>query len=89
MPRDMKLILMILDYVSQSEPVGTGGYIFFPAFPRYEPGLVRHHVKLCEEAGYLETTSPGATGQGYRITRMTWNGYEALEALRKEFSPEI
>lgn len=81
MPRDMNLICMILAYVSDAK---VPGYIPLPEFQGYSKCEILQHVKLCEEAGYLEIVVNASTMMPEAIRRMTWNGYEALERRCKE-----
>ena len=53
-----------------------------PEFADYRPCQVAHHVKLCEEAGYLDIRVNATTKAPVSIVRMTWAGHEALERLR-------
>ena len=82
MPRDMGLIWKILEYASKND-INVLGDMDFPKFEKYEDTQVEHHVKLCEEAGFIETNRNRQnqciiTG----IKRVTWNGYEALEGRK-------
>lgn len=79
MPRHMKLIWLILEYASEND-TGVSGKIQIPEFEDYSREQVEHHLKLCEEAGYLELSKERT---GYNrpngIRRVKWAGYEALE----------
>ena len=84
MQRKMKLIRKILEYVERES---SGGPIPIPEFDDYNDLHVQSHVELCSEAGFLVMEMPTKyEGKKYftSIHRMTWNGYEQLERLRKE-----
>ncbi len=75
MKRYMQLILEILKY---TERYGNGKELSLPEVEGYTPDQVNYHVKLCEEAGYLDdifVISPGR----YEIGRLTWQGHEFLD----------
>lgn len=83
MPRDMKLIWKILGYVSD-EDHSYGGEISIPNYEQHARGKVLHHLILCEEAGYIELNKEEkGSKKPTSIKRMTWAGYEALEAPGK------
>ena len=80
MKRNMKLICKILAYVESKK---LNEKIEIPKFDNYPQCEVEYHVRLCEEAGYLdiildEYKEPDA------IQRMTWAGHEALDRMRSE-----
>ena len=76
MRRDMDLILLILTYVSEARETGN---IPIPVFEKHDQCQVRYHVRLCEEAGYLNIVVDAMTKIPVAIIRMTWDGHEALE----------
>ena len=76
MPRDMNLICMILSYVSDTK---VPGHIQLPTFKGYSECEILEHVKLCEEAGYMDIVVDPMTNKPTAIVRMTWNGHEALD----------
>ena len=80
MKREMKLICMILAYVEQSRVIGG---IPLPEFDDYRTCDVEYHVNLCDEAGYLDIVVSSHDKRPVSIHRMTWQGHEALESLRK------
>ena len=79
MKREMKLIRMILAHVEQSRAIGG---IPLPEFDDYRTCEIEYHVKLCEEAGYLDTVVSPHDKMPVSICRMSWQGHEALERLR-------
>ncbi|MDE0170740.1 MAG: DUF2513 domain-containing protein [bacterium] len=83
MKRDFKLIYRILCHVERH----TNGPIQVPDIEGYAPEVVHYHVGLCDEAGYLVAGSVGIY-EGKRmfngIERITWDGHEALDRLRRD-----
>ena len=77
MRRKMKLIREILTYV-EGQP--ADGNIPIPEFDDYPQSEVAEHVRLCEEAGFLQVY--WHRRMPMRITRMTWQGHEELKRLR-------
>ena len=82
MRRHMKLIALILAYVEKATRCGD---ISIPDIADYSRHDVLYHVRLCEEAGYLDIVINASTKAPTAIHRMTWAGHEALERLRAEF----
>lgn len=82
MKRQMKLILLILQYIEQSNGIGN---IALPEFKDYSKSEVSYHVKLCDEAGYIEALCGERDGMPVVIKRLTWRGHEELEELQKKF----
>ena len=76
MPRDMNLICMILAYTAQAK---VPGQIPLPEFEGYSECEILQHVKLCEEAGFMDIVIDARTKRPVAIIRMTWDGYEALD----------
>ena len=79
MERDLNLIRMILAEVAKSR---TYGDIPIPQFDGYAAPDVKYHVKLCEEADYLDIRVSAHDEMPESIIRMTWAGHEALDRLR-------
>ena len=82
MQRKMKLIRKLLEY---AEMTHTEDRLPIPEFDDYSEAQVHYHLGLCEEAGYLVLYQPDSYGPARRyagITRLTWAGQEALDALR-------
>ena len=82
MQRKMKLTRKLLEYVEMSN---TEERLPVPEFREYREAEVRYHLGLCEEAGYLvlyqpETNDPIRRFGG--VSRLTWSGHEALNAMR-------
>ncbi len=79
--RKFKLIRMILEHAERAGPAGANP----PEFDCYDETTVQEHIRLCEEAGYIEIqTLPyrGAKVCVY-IDRLTWEGHEELDRLRR------
>ena len=56
-----------------------------PEFDDYGEAEVHYHLGLCEEAKYLVLYQPDSNDQIRRfggISRLTWAGHEALDAIR-------
>jgi len=83
MQRYMKLIALILGHVEKAKRCGD---IPIPEISGYSQHQVLYHVKLCEEAGYIDTVVDANDKMPIAIHRMTWAGHEALDHLRGEFS---
>ena len=84
MRRKMKLIRRILEYVERHSENGS---IPVPEFDDYSEKQVHFHIGLAVEAGFIVTAPPHqyeGKDYYYEIFRMKWEGYEALERLRKE-----
>ena len=57
MRRDKKLIDKILRYAEENADDGLTPC--FPEFPCYTQKQVEYHIRLCVQAGLLETAMPG------------------------------
>ena len=79
MYRYMDLIKKILEYTVCH---GDGRELALPEIHGHSPEEVRYHVKLCEEAGYLDISVSESTAQVLFIVRITWQGHEFLESKR-------
>ena len=82
MRRDFKLIRQILHYVEQEKQ--NGDEIPLPELADYRTCEIEYHVKLCEEAGYLDIRVSSHDKKPVAIVRMSWQGHEALDELRKD-----
>lgn len=83
MKRDTVLIQEILSYVEE-QPKDC--HIPRGKFKGSTPEQVINHEKLCEEAGYLESTAsrslnPNSLARA-KVYRLTWEGHEALVRLQ-------
>jgi len=76
----MKLIALILAHVEKAKCTGD---IPIPEFGDYDRCEVSHHVKLCEEAGFLDIAVHN--GKPDYIVRITWDGYNQLDSLREKY----
>ena len=83
MQRKKKLIYKILKYVEKEH---QNGPVPVPEFDDYSETQVCNHVKLCEEAGYLDIFVSSHDKKPESIIRLTWNGHNALDSLRQEFN---
>ena len=84
MRREMGLIRRLLEYVETSE---TEDPLPMPEMQGCTRAQVQYHVRLCEEAGYLTTVrtlKPQGPGRFGDIARLTWEGHEALDRMRRE-----
>lgn len=82
MQRKMKLIRKILEHVEMST---TEERLPVPEFNDYSEAKVHYHLGLCEEAEYLilyQTEFDDHKRRFAAITRLTWEGHEALDAMR-------
>lgn len=83
MRREPDLIYQLLAYVEEK----TNGPVEVPTLRCYTHHQVHNHVRLCVEAGYIETDKPGwFDGLLYypAIHRLTWLGHEALDQMRRD-----
>ena len=83
MQRDTALIHKILRHVEE-QPKDC--HIPRDTFKGSTPEQVTNHEKLCEEAGYLESTgscslNPNSLARA-KVYRLTWEGHEALARFR-------
>ena len=76
MKRYMQLIRAILEYVTVKS---NGNDLALPEINGYTPDQVSYHVKLCEEAGFLDIVIDASTKQATGIVRITWQGHEFLD----------
>lgn len=87
MKRDLDLARKIMFKIEESEhPAPTDMSI-----EGYSAEQINFHVDLLRKAELLEATSVAGLGfnddiLNWRITGLTWNGYEFLEASRNETS---
>ena len=82
MPRKMKLIRKLLEYMEVSN---TEERLPVPEFRDYSEAEVHYHLGLCEEAEYLVLYQPESNNPIRRfggISRLTWAGHEALDVMR-------
>ena len=50
-----------------------------PELEGYSECEIIQHVKLCEEAGFMDVVIDARTKRPTAIIRMSWDGYEALD----------
>lgn len=79
MKRDKKLILKILRYIRDTADGKDD--IPPPDVTGYESCMVKYHVRLCHQAGFVElvTKRSGGTPIETRIRALTWDGHNYLE----------
>ena len=78
MKRDMHLIKRILKYVEKNS--GNGQLLSPPDIAGYDDDIVEYHVRLCIQAGYINTAPQSENA----LRELTWDGHNALAELRKE-----
>ena len=83
MKRDLSLILDILRFVEEHRRP-EGNQLRAPEMDCHEPEYVREHVRLCEEAGLLNSARDKANNKHGAIERLTWSGHEYLDANRNK-----
>ena len=79
MKRDMELIRKILCYVEKNATCTMP--VRLPSFDSHSAEAVEYHVKLCEQAGYLELHHPELMDEELGILCLTWDGHERLTAF--------
>jgi DNA-binding transcriptional ArsR family regulator len=80
MKRDLDLVRRILLHLEEGEasPSGWGAFVD----DGYDFGAIHFHVRLLNDAGLIEADEI-VPGQWWP-ERMTWSGYEFLDAARNE-----
>ncbi len=85
MKRDMDLIRKILlkvEGISDNQP---GGLLV--SVDGYDDHVFARHVELIKEAGLVEAQVLRASGAGAvkaQVNRLTWDGYDFLDAIRSD-----
>ena len=88
MKLDPALIKAILQHAENNADGGETDHVLtahdFIQFSSLDDKLLHHHIKLCEEAGFLgilktERIVPGCEIPYYRIIRLTWEGTRFLK----------
>lgn len=85
MKRDIDLVRKILLEVESSGINGLEGISF--RLEGYDDEVVARHVQLLDEAGYVAAVFIEPDQGGIilnRINRLTWKGYEFLDAARND-----
>ena len=77
MKRDKDLILKILRWVRDTADGRKA--LDAPDCNGHDRAVVRYHVRLCHEAGFIDSVVPG-DGEDIRIRALTWTGHEHLDA---------
>jgi hypothetical protein len=87
MKRDMDLIRkIILDIEEQPlEKYGMGA-ASINEIEGYSKAEIMYHIRLLIEAGFVSAIDVSSHGDGLAYTRprLTWQGYEFLEAIRND-----
>ena len=79
MERHWELIRAILEYTAHE---GNGKNLQAPKVNGYTPEQVNYHIRLCEQAGYLDSVE-FVEGSCYGVRSLLWAGHEKLDELRK------
>lgn len=83
MKRDMELIRKILFAAEKLSVEESGGTTL--EIEGYDQQIVSYHVMLLEEAGLIKGIDmSGVSNISWFVDRLTWDGYEFLEASRNE-----
>ncbi|MBN2023632.1 MAG: DUF2513 domain-containing protein [Pirellulales bacterium] len=86
MKRDMELIRELLLFFEEKE---TREFKKTPRIHDYDDGLIRYHLLLLHEAGYLrcEVTKSSTSDRVVDVLpqELTWDGHEFLDRIRDRF----
>jgi len=85
MKRDMDLVRAILMEVENAPEEDARRGV--TSIDGYDSIAFVHHVELMQEAGLVEATVVRADGVGAikaRVDRLTWKGYDFLDAIRSD-----
>lgn len=83
MKRDMELVRKILLETERLSLGESGGSLL--ELEGYDQQTVSYHVMLLDEAGLIKgIDSSGVSDITWFVDRLTWEGYEFLEASRNE-----
>lgn len=83
MKRDMELIRKLLFAAEKLSVEESGGTTL--EIEGYDQQIVSYHVMLLEEAGLIKGIDmSGVSDISWFVDRLTWDGYEFLEASRNE-----
>lgn len=84
MKRDLDLVRLIL---LRLEAAAVGEKLTSPmSFDGYDDAFVEEHVRLMSDAGLIDARIHALFGGRslFAIDRVTWNGYDYLDAVRPE-----
>ena len=82
MKRDFDLIRIILIKAEEESKPGTW---YCPVVDGYDDEIVTHHIKLLGDKGYLKIKDLSSKdGFDYRIIGITMEGYDYLDAVRRD-----
>ena len=84
MKRDLDLYRAILLAVESASEDNWGSDLDPEEFPNHTTEVVRHHVALLEDAGYLEVIDHIVGNNIIDTGRITHSGYDFLDAVRDE-----
>jgi len=80
MKRDMDLVRQIL-LETEKIPFLASGQVYEPEIEGYSHEEISYHVKLLQEAGYVQAMG----GDAYWVIQsLTWEGHEFLEASKDD-----
>ena len=83
MRRDMGLVAKIMKYARENADGGNSKC--FPDIVCFSHEEVNYHIKLCSQAGYVETERhgrvPGTSKHAFSIVDVTWLGHDYLDSL--------
>lgn len=83
MKRDMELIRKILFETEKLSVEESGGTTL--EIEGYDQQIVSYHIMLLDEAGLIKGIDfSGGSNISWFVDRLTWDGYEFLEASRNE-----
>lgn len=81
MKRDKELILKLLRYVRSNGDNRTDMQV--PDCSNVDPDVVRYHMELCIDAGFVNAVTQDTHQSGLKILgvrSLTWAGHEYLDA---------
>ncbi|MEM0949292.1 MAG: DUF2513 domain-containing protein [Pseudomonadota bacterium] len=83
MKRDLEVIRKILLQVEASDDDPTT--LKDVTIPGVEQLKISHHIEMLSEAGFVDAVDcTTMDGHDWQVSRLTWNGYELLDAIRDE-----
>ena len=78
MERNKTLICLILRMLNESQRASLG----ITEIDGYEPELVRYHLKLCRQAGFVDPPYQYPDTKPVLNYTLTWQGHNALDKLQ-------
>ena len=80
MKRDLDLLRLILLAI-EADPTYRRGELLRVTIPGYSEDDTQYHLMLLGEAGLVNVKQ---LSSGYFVTRLTWEGHEFLDTIRKD-----